>query len=33
LIDGPVLTSWPAAPDGRPLVRIWESLAMTGGFA
>jgi hypothetical protein len=32
LLDGPVWTSWPAARDGRPLIRIWAVIALSGGL-
>ncbi|AFD27730.1 hypothetical protein DGo_PB0461 (plasmid) [Deinococcus gobiensis I-0] len=31
LLEGPVWLSWPAARDGRPLIRIWEGIALSGG--
>lgn len=33
LLDGPAWLSWPAAKDGRPLIRIWEGVALSGGLA
>lgn len=33
LLDGPAWISWPAARDGRPLIRIWEGIALSGGLA
>lgn len=32
LLTGPVWTRWPAARDGRPLLHIWEGIALTGGL-
>lgn len=32
LLDGPTWTSWPAAADGRPLIRIWDGIALSGGI-
>ncbi|GGR76158.1 hypothetical protein GCM10008959_41280 [Deinococcus seoulensis] len=31
LLHGPVWTSWPAARDGRPLIQLWEGIALAGG--
>lgn len=32
LLDGPAWLSWPAARDGRPLIRIWDGIALSGGL-
>lgn len=32
LLSGPVWSEWPAAGDGRPLVRIWDGIALSGGI-
>ena len=32
LLQGPVWTSWPAARDGRPLIQVWEGIALSGGL-
>ncbi|WP_157460870.1 hypothetical protein [Deinococcus arboris] len=31
LLSGPVWTQWAAARDGRPLLKIWEGIALAGG--
>lgn len=32
LLDGLTWTEWPAARDGRPLIRIWDGIALSGGI-
>ncbi|OLV20226.1 hypothetical protein BOO71_0000706 [Deinococcus marmoris] len=32
LLNGPVWTRWPAGRDGRPLIQIWDGVALTGGL-